>query len=164
MRNLLIIIITAALLGISGVIVWSAYKAGSEISFDDVMLKEGVEVKVDPDNGEFLYEVVDGEILVKDILINRILVGTNVSVTYRNTSEETKYPLYKLQFYNTYGLLLGQVEIKENVMLEPGQVGAENVKFTPYPLEQVLAQSHVKAGDALQAIKWIVLSETNSKD
>ena len=162
MRNFLALVITVIILGIASFLVWNAVKAGQEIDFSKIKLEEGVEIEADADKGEFLYEVKDGEAVVNDMLISRFLVGTNVSVAYRNTTEESLGPRYSIRLYNTYGLLIAEEKVKYDD-LEPGDVGAQNILFTKYPLSSILEQSQVSSGEKTNEIKWIMVYETNTK-
>ena len=162
MRNFLVFIVTAAILGICSFFVWNAVKAGREIDLSKVKLQEGAEIKADSEEGEFLYEVSNGEAVVKDMLIERFTVGSNVSVTYRNTTEESLSPNYSVRFYNSYGLLIGEESVNSE-SLEPGEVGAANIPFTRFPVKDILANSRVSAGENVDKIKWIFVYNTNTK-
>ena len=162
MRNFLVIIVAATIIGICSFFAWNAVKAGKEIDLSKVKLQEGAEIKADPAEGQFLYEVKNGEAEVKDMLIDRFTVGSNVSVTYRNTTEESLEPAYSIRLYNSYGLLVGQEKVNSE-SLEPGEVGAHNIPFSRYPVNEILANSRVSVGDNVDKIKWIIVYETNTK-
>ena len=162
MRKLLATLVGLLILGIVGFFAWTALKAGDDINFAAAKLQDGAEIKVDSSKGEFLYEVASGEAVVKDLLIDRILVGSNVSVSYRNTTQESLRPIYTISLYNSYGLLIGEESVSSKD-LEPGEVGAETINFTRFPVQDILKHSNISGGDDLDQIQWIVISDTTTK-
>jgi hypothetical protein len=163
MRNLLIFIIVVTLLGLLSFFGWTAYKAGGQINLSKVTIEQGVEIKVDADKGEHLFEVKDGESQIKGQLITRILLGKNIVATYRNKTEESLRAIYTLKIYNNYGMLLGENVVDSGQFIEPGEVGSEDVSLIPFPVSDVLKHSNVHTAEKnLDEIKWIVISESNT--
>jgi len=121
--------------------------------------------------GAYLYEIVDGEVLVNDKLITLFAVSKDgLSVSYRNKTDEEMRPKYTIHVYNRYGLLIGtktlgssMVMFGSNTLMEPGEVSAEKIHMDEFPLNEILKQSQIGSPEDIMEMKWIVLSDTNSK-
>jgi len=120
---------------------------------------------------EYLYEIKDGEVLVNDELITLIaFTPKSISASYRNKTEEKEKPKYTIDVYNPYGILVGTKTLGEGVSfgnstyMEPGAVSSEKIHLKEYPLEKILKNTNLKLPDDLQKMKWVVISETNTRE
>lgn len=120
--------------------------------------------------GEYLYEIKDNEILVNDKLITLFSFGKKITVSYRNKTDQEMTPKYTLKVYNPYGLLLGMDKVGHTISLfgnstrmEPGAVSSETIYLEAHPLKEILEFSSIAIPEDLSKKKWMVLSETNTK-
>lgn len=130
------------------------------------------EIKICVEEGEYLYECVDGEVTVKDNLIRLMYIGKNVSVSYRNMTDKVMKPKYAVRFYNKYGLLMGKDKVGNtirvlgsNTRMEPKEVSSEKLHIVWYPLADILQNTDLpyKSAEDLADVKWVVISDTNTK-
>lgn len=121
--------------------------------------------------GAYLYEIVDGEVLVNDKLITLFALSKDgLSASYRNKTDKKTKPKYTIHVYNRYGLLIGTKTLGDSMgmfggstLMEPGEVSAEKIHMDEFPLPEILKQSQIHSPEDIMAMKWIVLSDTNSK-
>lgn len=121
--------------------------------------------------GEYLYEIANEEILVNDRLITLFAFSKDgISVSYRNKTDDAKKPIYTFNVYNAYGMLIGTEKLGTSSLfgsstyMEPGAVASEKVYLEPYPLDQILEHTSVEIPEDLMTMKWVVLSDTNTKE
>ena len=120
---------------------------------------------------EYLYEIKENEVLVNDKLIMLFAISKDgISASYRNKTEEKTKPKYTVSVYNAYGLLIGKKTLGDSISLfgastymEPGEVGAEKIHLDAYPLSDILKNSNVRIPGNIMEMRWIVLSDTNTK-
>jgi hypothetical protein len=119
--------------------------------------------------GEISYAVEDGEATIDDNLIKRIAVGRErVTATYRNKTLERKRPKYTIEFYNEYGLLLGEDDIGVAVfggpgLIAPDDVGSERLFIKWLPLDRLFKKSAIPLPEDWRVVKWIVIRDTNTR-
>ena len=121
------------------------------------------------DLGETAYVVEDGEVTINNEMIKRSAIGQEkITATYRNRTEESKRPLYTVELYNQYGLLLGGVRTGQRTFggpgyIDPGDVGTERLHVQWLPLDRILKKSDVALPDGWRTVKWIVVKDANPK-
>lgn len=121
---------------------------------------------------EYLYEIEDNEILVNDNLITLFAFSKDgISASYRNKTDEKKKPKYTFRVYNAYGMLIGEKELGgsslgfgNSTYMEPGAVASEKIYLKRYPLDEILKHTNIDTPPDLLDMKWVVLSETNTKE
>jgi len=124
-------------------------------------------------DGEYLYEIKDGEVLVNDQLITLIaFTPKSISASYRNKTDEKKKPQYTIKVYNPYGMLIGSktlgksmgmISFGNSTYMEPGAVSSERIHLKEYPLDQILENTNLELPDDLLGMKWVVISATNTR-
>ena len=116
--------------------------------------------------GNFVYQVKDGEATIKGELLDRVLIGKNVTVTYRNKTNESLRPSYTIKFYNKYGLLIGKEKVGSSSLADnligPEEVSSESIHFERYNITEILEQTDVRVNEDFNNIHWIVISDSNS--
>ena len=116
--------------------------------------------------GAYLYEIINGEATIKGELITRVLVGKNVTATYRNNTNEALRPSYLIRFYNPYGIMVGRKKVGSvsttDLLISPKEVASEAIVFEKYSVKEALEFSNIKASDDFDTIKWIIISDSNS--
>jgi len=120
---------------------------------------------------EYLYEIKNNEIMVNDKLITLFAFSKDgISVSYRNKTEKSEKPKYIFKAYNPYGMLVGVYKVGDSIgflrpstRMEPGAVSSEKLYLKPFPLDKILKYACIEQPSDLNQIKWIVLSDTNSK-
>ena len=118
-----------------------------------------------------LYEIKNNEVLVNDQLITLFAISKDgISASYRNKTEERTKPRYTIEVYNAYGLLVGKDRLGDSISffggstyMDPGEVSAEKIHLEEYPLAEILTHSNIEIPEDLMEMKWIVLSETNTR-
>ena len=121
------------------------------------------------DLGETAYVVEDGEATINNEMIKRIAVGQEkITAAYRNRTEETKRPLYSVELYNQYGLLLGGVRTGQRTFggpgyIDPDDVGTERLHVQWLPLDRIFKKSDVTLPDGWKTVKWVVVKDENPK-
>lgn len=50
-----------------------------------------------------------------------------------------------------------------NTYMEPGAVSSEKLHLKPFPLDKILKYANIQIPTDLNKMKWVVLSESNSK-
>ncbi len=142
----------------------------------DTYANEGVQLprrKPSVSANEYLYEIKDNQVLVNDQLITLFaFTPKGISASYRNKTEEGKKPQYALKVYNSYGMLVGTKKLGESLVMisfgsstymEPGAVSSERIYLTEYPLTTILEHTNLVLPDDLLEMKWVVISDTNTK-
>ena len=125
----------------------------------------------DVSDGEYLYEIKNGEVLVNDQLITLIaFTPKSISASYRNKTNERMKPMYTIEVYNAYGMLVGSKTLGDSMIsfgsstyMEPGAVSSERIHLKDFPLKEILENTNLNLPDDLLEMKWIVISNTNSK-
>ena len=118
---------------------------------------------------EYLYEIKNNEIIVNDNLITLFAFSKDgISASYRNKTDKKKKPRYTFKVYNSYGMLIGVIKLGDNMFgsttyMAPGAVSSEKIYLTPFPLKEILMHSKVVVPTDILEMKWVVISETNSK-
>ena len=120
---------------------------------------------------EYLYEIKDNEIMVNDKLITLFAFSKDgVSASYRNKTDKKKKPKYTFKVYNTYGILIGSKELGgssfgfgSSTYMEPGAVSSEKIHLKPFPLDEILKHANVEIPSDLLEMKWVVISNTNTR-
>ena len=167
MKKFLSFIFGIALLALIALISWNIYEkmANSQGTSKSITMKERSALSVDDES--FIYEVIEGEATVKGSLIDRVLVGKNVTVTYRNKTSESLRPGYLIKFYNQYGVMIGKKKIGSfsltDLMVGPEEVASESIAFERYNITEILEHSDVRIKEDFDKIKWVVISESNSE-
>ena len=123
------------------------------------------------EENEYLYEIKNNEIMVNDKLITLFAFSKDgISVSYRNKTEKAKKPNYTFKAYNPYGMLIGVYKVGDGITLfgpstrmEPGAVSSEKLHLKPFPLDKIFKHANIQIPTDLNKMKWVVLSETNSK-
>lgn len=119
-------------------------------------------------DGEALYPVIDGEAVVNDQLIRRIAIGSKkVTVSYRNKTDKGVQPAYTVRFYNPHGLLVGEEEVKKGIIgvvyVSAGEVATDDLRVDWMPLDRIFAKSSAALPDDWSEVKWVVISNTNTR-
>jgi hypothetical protein len=136
---------------------------------DCIKLQQG---KPTPTENEYLYEIKDSEVLVNDKLITLFAFSQGgISASYRNKTYEKKSPKYTFKVYNSYGMLMGSKKLGDegisvfgrSASMEPGAVDSEKIYLKPFPLDEILKHANVEIPPDFLEMKWVVISETNSK-
>lgn len=114
--------------------------------------------------GAVIYEVKDNEVTIQGQFIDRVLIGKNVTITYRNKTDKHIIPGFNIRFYNGYGLMIASKKIsglnlEVDKMLEPGDVGSDVFPLEKYPIQEIFELSDIKVSEDLNKIKWIMISE-----
>ncbi|MGJ8673330.1 hypothetical protein [Rubritalea sp.] len=112
-------------------------------------------------DGEYLYEIKEGEAFVNDELITLFAIGKeDVSVAYRNKTEKKKKPSYTIEIYNAYGLMIASKEVGKSVALlgpstymEPNAVSAEKIYLDKFPLLEILGNTNIQIPEDLMTMK-----------
>jgi len=123
------------------------------------------------EENEYLYEIKNNEIMVNDKLITLFAFSKDgISVSYRNKTEKAEKPKYTFKAYNPYGMLIGVYKVGDSIAIfgpstrmEPGAVSSEKLHLKPFPLDEILKYANIKIPTDLNKMKWVVLSETNSR-
>ena len=167
MKKLLAFIVGLVLLAVICAIAWNITEKVTDSlgTSKTITMKERSALNVADDS--FVFEVVKGEATVKGELINRVLVGKNVTVTYRNKTSESVRPSYLIRFYNQYGVMIGKKKVGSfsltDLMVGPEEVASESIAFERYNISEILEHSDVRIKEDFDTIKWVVISESNSE-
>jgi len=120
---------------------------------------------------EYLYEIKNGEVLVNDQLITLIaFTPRSVSASYRNRTDKRTRPIYTIEVYNPYGMLVGSrtlgqsMGIGSSTFMEPGAVSSERINLREFPLDEILKNTNLDLPDDLLEMKWVVISQTNTRE
>jgi len=166
MKKILAFIIGLSLLAVLAAIAWNITEkiADSKGTAKSIILKERSTLNVG-DEG-VVFNVIKGEATVQGNLIDRVLIGKNVTVTYRNKTSESIRPSYVIRFYNHYGVMIGKKKVGSfsltDLMVGPEEVASESIAFEKYNVTEILEHSDVRIKEDFDAIKWVVLSDSNS--
>ncbi len=117
--------------------------------------------------GGAIYEVTDNEAIVHEELIDRILIGKNVTITYRNKTVKPIVPVFRIRFYDSYGLMvaskkIGEENLKKNNMLGAGEVGSDVFSLETLSTAEIFEYSNLRLSEGVSSkIKWILISDIN---
>lgn len=167
MKKILAFIFGLSLLAVVGFTAWNITEkiADSTGTSKSITMNERSTLKVDENS--FVFEVLEGEATVKGSLIDRVLVGKNVTVTYRNKTSEPVRPVYQIKFYNRYGVMIGKKKVGSfsltDLMVGADEVASEAIAFEKYNITEILEHSDVRIKDDYEQIKWVVISDANSE-
>lgn len=166
MKKSLAFIVGLLLFAVIGAIAWNVSDKIVDTAQKSKTITLKPRVKLVVPEGQFVYEIKQGEATIKGELIHRVLVGKNVTVTYRNNTNETLRPSYLIRFYNVYGVMIGKKKVGSfsltDLMVKPGEVASEALSFERYAITEILEFSHVRVKEDFDKIKWIVISDSNS--
>lgn len=167
MKKFIAFIIGLVIFALVGALLWGLSEGIIETAKKSktVVLKPRKKLAVP--EGAYLYEIVDGEAEVMGELISRVLVGTNVTVTYRNKTEDSLRPSYLIRFYNSYGIMVGKKKVgssslTDNLMISPNDVSSESIGFERLSVKEALEFSSIKINEDFDIIKWVIISDSNS--
>jgi hypothetical protein len=118
---------------------------------------------------EYLYKIKDNKVLVNDKLINLVAFENGgIRVSYRNKTNKPMRPTYTFKIYTSYGMLIGAHSAGGGVFggtkrMEPRAVSSEKIHLKRFPLDEILKHTNVEIPEDLLQMKWILISNTNSK-
>lgn len=167
MKKLIAFIIGLLILSIVGSVAWTLSQEIVETATKSktVVLKPRKKMAA-PKDGR-VFEIVDGETEVMAELLTRVLVGKNITVTYRNNTTDSIRPSYLIRFYNPYGIMLGRKKvgtssITDDLIISPNDVASESITFEKFSLKEALEFSSIKTNDDFDKVKWVIISESNT--
>jgi hypothetical protein len=114
--------------------------------------------------GEYAYRVSENEAVVGDLLIERITVGGNyIALMYRNRLGKALSAKFTICFYNRYGFLMCEKDVK-GIAVGEGDVGAERVFVQSVPMHRLLERTGIVEPTGWAEVNWVVISDTNTHE
>lgn len=104
-----------------------------------------------------------------DVIQEFAISGDRVTVGYKNRTEKSIFPEYRIRIYNRYGILIGHDQVESGLFggspkLEPGDVGGDRLHFEWVDLGEIF--KHAAVGDLPDDFgmpRWLSISDSNSE-